>query len=323
MSADTDAHLSAAFRLLQNSASTAALRTDRLFGAMLLLCGGVALALCLTVVVFAVRYRQGSHASRAHAPVGEPGLEVAWAVVPLLVFIVLFAWSARDFVRLYRPPANALPVYVVAKQWMWTLQHRNGRREINELHVPLGEPVRLVMTSQDAIHSFYVPAFRLKQDVLPGRYTGLWFIATQTGEFPLYCAEYCGTEHSQMLGRIVVLAPDAFARWLDSGPREASLAQYGFARFRQLGCSGCHAPNATVRAPALEGLFGRTVHLQDGRSVVADENYVRDSILLPGRDVVAGYAPLMPSYAGQVSEDDISALIAYLRSLNEAGESRP
>jgi cytochrome c oxidase subunit II len=312
MNGDADAGLSSTFRLIAQSASTVAQRTDVLLTAMLILCGVVALGVCITIVVFAVRFRHGSNVERGNIS-RKLGLEIGWTLVPLLIFIGLFTWAAHDFTQLYRPPANALPVYVVAKQWMWKLQHRNGRREINELHVPLGQPVRLVMTSQDAIHSFYVPAFRLKQDVVPGRYTGLWFTATQLGEFRLFCAEYCGSEHSQMMGRIVVMQPAEYARWLAGGTGQPSLAQYGFARFRELGCSGCHGAGSTVHAPSLRGLLGRTVHLQDGRSLVADDNYVRDSILLPKKDVVAGFDPVMPSFAGQVSEEDIQALIAYLR----------
>ena len=311
MNADT--RLSANFRLLAQGASTAAERSDLLFNAMLVLCGAMALGVCIAITLFAVRYRHGARVSRGR--VGRQiGLEIGWTLVPLALFLGLYAWAAHDFVQIYRPPADALPVYVVAKQWMWKLQHRNGRREINELHVPLGQPVRLVMTSQDAIHSFFVPAFRLKQDVLPGRYTALWFTATQLGEFRLFCAEYCGSEHSQMLGRIVVMQPAEYSKWLGSGTEQPSLAQYGFARFRELGCSGCHAAGSSVHAPSLRGLLGRTVHLQDGRSLVADENYVRDSILLPKKDVVAGFEPVMPSFAGQVSEEDIQALIAYLRA---------
>ena len=304
-------------------ASSVAPRYDLLFAAMVLLCGTVALAVLVAIVAFSIRYRAG--AGRGDAAAGRPtrAIEIAWTVTPLVIFIGLFVWAAHDFVALYRPPADALPVYVVAKQWMWKLQHRNGRREINELHVPLGQPVRLLMTSQDAIHSFFVPAFRLKQDVVPGRYTGLWFTATKLGEFRLFCAEYCGTEHSQMLGRIVVLPPAEYARWLGSGSEQPSLAQYGFARFRALGCSGCHDAASTVRAPSLEGLLGRTVHLQDGRTLVADENYVRDSILVPGKDVVAGFAPVMPSFAGQVSEEDIQALVAYLRSTGAPAPGDP
>lgn len=295
------------------SASALGERTDLLMGAMVLLCGAVALGVFVAIVIFSVRYRAGSAAP--HAVVRRrPGIELAWTLVPLALFIALFAWAAHDFTALYRVPADALPVYVVAKQWMWKLQHAGGRREINELHVPLGRPVRLVMTSQDAIHSFFVPAFRIKQDVVPGRYTGLWFTPTRLGEYPLLCAEYCGTDHSQMTGRVVVMQPEAYAQWSAGNMQQPSLAQYGFARFRQLGCSGCHSAQSTVHAPALEGLLGRTVHLQDGRSLVADENYVRDSILRPEKDVVAGFAPVMPSFAGQVGEEDIQALVAYLRS---------
>ncbi|HET8749047.1 MAG TPA: cytochrome c oxidase subunit II [Ramlibacter sp.] len=298
-------------------ASSIAPRTDLLLAAMVLLCGVVAAGVCVAIVFFCIRYRRGAHVQRS-AIHRKLGLELAWTLIPLALFVGLFTWAAHDFVAFYRAPADALPVYVVAKQWMWKLEHRNGRREINELHVPLGQPVRLVMTAQDAIHSFFVPAFRLKQDVVPGRYTGLWFKPTHLGEFQLFCAEYCGSEHARMLGRIVVMTPADYARWLASGTPEPSLAQYGFVRFRQLGCSGCHAAGSIVHAPALEGLIGRTVHLQDGRSLVADENYVRDSILLPRKDVVAGFDPVMPSFAGQVNEEDLQALVAYVRSTGGA-----
>ncbi|HEV6965298.1 cytochrome c oxidase subunit II [Roseateles sp.] len=315
MSSDVDAGLAASFRLMDPAAATAAGPVDTLFMAMVLLCGSVALLLCIVIVVFAVRYRRGSKVPRPEPRRRLRGLEIAWTLTPLALFLGIFAWAARDYMKLYAPPPEALPVMVVAKQWMWKLQHRNGRREINELHVPLGRPVLLKMTSQDAIHSFYVPAFRLKQDVLPGRYTSLWFTATQLGEFHLFCAEYCGSRHASMIGRIVVMRPDDYARWLAAGSAQPSLAQYGFALFRKLGCSGCHDAGSTVHAPLLQGLPGRVVHLQDGRSVVADDNYLRDAILAPGRDVVAGFAPVMPSFAGQVSEDDLQALIAYLHEM--------
>jgi cytochrome c oxidase subunit 2 len=313
MNGDVDAGLASNFRILEQSASSMAHRVDLLFTSMLLLTGIVALGVLAAIVFFSVRYRQGARVSRGNVQ-RKLGIEIAWTVIPLLLFIVIFAWAARDFIALYTPPQDALPVYVVAKQWMWKLQHRSGRREINELHVPLGQPVRLVMTSQDAIHSFYVPAFRLKQDVLPGRYTSLWFTPTQLGEFRLFCAEYCGSQHSQMIGRVVVMKPADYARWSSEGTTSPSLAQYGFARFRELGCSGCHAAGSSVHAPSLRGLLGREVHLQDGRTLIADENYIRDSILLPKKDVVAGFEPVMPSFAGQVSEEDIQALIAYIRA---------
>jgi cytochrome c oxidase subunit 2 len=274
----------------------------------------VALGVCLLILYFSVRYRRSSARPRQKPLRQLLWLELTWTLVPLAIFIGIFAWTARDYMTLYDPPTDALPVYVVAKQWMWKLQHRNGKREINELHVPLGQAVVLKMTSQDVIHSFYVPAFRLKQDVLPGRYTSLWFKATQLGQFDLFCAEYCGSQHSRMLGRIVVMQPSEYAKWLGSGTSQPSLAQYGFVLFRQFGCSGCHGPNSIVHAPSLEGLPGRVVHLQDGRSVVADDNYLRDSILLPRKDVVAGFEPIMPSFAGQVTEEQIQALIAYLHS---------
>jgi cytochrome c oxidase subunit 2 len=296
-----------------SGASSMAGRVDLLFASMLLLTGAVAVGVCVAIVFFATRYRHGATVSRGTVE-RKLGIELAWTIVPLALFIVIFAWAARDFVRLYEPPADALPIYVVAKQWMWKLQQPGGRREINELHVPLGQPVRLVMTAQDAIHSFYAPAFRLKQDVVPGRYTALWFTATQLGDFHLFCAEYCGSQHSQMIGRIVVMPAAEYARWAANAEASPSLAQYGFARFRELGCSGCHAAGSTVHAPSLRGLMGREVHLQDGRTLIADENYIRDSILLPKKDVVAGFDPVMPSFAGQVSEEDIQALVAYIRS---------
>jgi len=321
MAAGTDSELAPGLQLLVPAASTLAHRTDALMLTMVLLCGFVAAVLCALVIVFVLRYRRGSNVDRT-PPRELKSLEVAWSAIPLVIFLGVFAWAARDFVTLYAPPPDALPVTVVAKQWMWKAQHRNGRREINELHVPLGEPVVVTLASEDVIHSFFVPAFRLKQDVVPGRYTRLWFTATRLGEFPLFCSEFCGSQHSLMTGRIVVQSPADYGRWLDDGPAQAPLAQYGFALSRQLGCSGCHDAASTVHAPALEGVAGRVVHLQDGRVVTADDDYLRDAILRPGRDVVAGFAPVMPSYAGQVSEQDLDALIAWLHSLR-AQDARP
>lgn len=301
------------FRFVPVSASSASGRFDLLMLGLLLLTGAVALAVTVLIVWFSVHYRKGSAADRSHAPARNRGVEIAWTVTPLLLFLCLYGWAAYDYVQLYRVPANAMPVFVVAKQWMWKLEHSNGRREIDELHVPLGQPTRLVMTSQDVIHSFYIPAFRIKQDVLPGRYTSLWFTPTQAGEFHLFCAEYCGTEHSLMRGRIVVMPPAEFARWLQQGASAPGIAARGFELFRRYGCSGCHSAGSSVHAPDLDGLLGRSVHLQDGRTLVADENYIRDSILLPKKDVVAGFEPIMPSFAGQISEEDIMAIIEYLR----------
>lgn len=302
------------FDWLPVAASSNALRVDWLFLALTGLCGLIVLVLVILIVTFCVRYRRGSPASRRHVPLEARMVEVVWTVVPLLLFIGLCGWGAYDYLQQNRWPADAMPVFVVAKQWMWTLEHRNGRREINQLHVPLGQPVRLMMTSQDVIHSFFVPAFRLKQDVVPGRYTALAFTATRPGSYELFCAEYCGTEHAGMGGQVIVMPPAEFARWLAQGQGAAGgLAARGRQLFERHGCDGCHGAGSTVRAPPLAGLLGSLVNLQDGRRVLADDNYVRDSMLLPGRDVVAGYAPVMPSYAGQLSEEELRAIIEYLR----------
>jgi len=295
-------------------ASANAARVDALFLALLGLCGAMALAVCVLVITFCVRYRRGSRIPRGTPPRQLRAVEVLWTVLPLLLFIPLCGWAAYDYLWQNRAPSDAMPVFVVAKQWMWTLEHSNGRREINQMHVLLGRPVRLLMTSQDVIHSFFVPAFRLKQDVVPGRYTALSFTPIRLGTYDLYCAEYCGTEHSVMRGQVIVLPAAEFASWLAAGGAPGDLARRGERLFREHGCSGCHAGSG-ARAPALSGLLGSTVILSDGRRLVADENYVRESILRPGKEIVAGYAATMPDYAGQLSEPDLLALIEYIRSL--------
>jgi cytochrome c oxidase subunit 2 len=299
---------------LFGAASSVADQTDTLFVTMVLLCGAMALLLASLIVWLCVRYRAGAAADRADVPTDAGGLEVAWTIVPLLLFLGIFVWAARDYLVERRPPANALPIHVVGKQWMWKLEHANGRREINELHVPQGQPVELILASEDAIHSFYVPAFRLKQDAVPGRLTHLWFTATRLGDFRLFCSEFCGSEHAGMVGKVTVLPAAEYARWLTGGPVEPGMVQQGFALFRSSGCSGCHDAGSTVHAPRLVDLYGRPVRLQDGRTVTADDNYLRDAIVLPARDVVAGYAAVMPSYAGQFDEDQLQQLIAYLRA---------
>ncbi|QJE01862.1 cytochrome c oxidase subunit II [Massilia forsythiae] len=308
--------------ILPASASGSADRLDSLALSMLLLTGFVAVTVFVLIVVMCVRYRAGTKVNRVNPPAGNRALESTWIAIPMLIFFGVFAWAAIDYVKLYDPPDDAMPVYVVAKQWMWKAEHRNGKREIGELHVPLGTPVRLLMTSQDVIHSFFVPAFRIKQDVLPGRYTAAWFDAKAAGEYRLFCAEFCGTDHAVMGGRIVVMPPAAFARWLEEGPRQPGMAARGYELMRSYGCTGCHAAGSSVHAPLLEGLLGREVHLSDGRTVRADAAYVRDSILLPQKDVVAGYAPVMPSFAGQIAEEDLLAIIEYLKESNHDERNR-
>jgi cytochrome c oxidase subunit 2 len=284
-----------------------------------LVVGGIS----LLIVVFAVRYRRSSRAPRGAAPARSRRLEIVWITLPLLVFLGIFYWAARLYADLRTAPPEALEISVIAKQWMWKVQHPDGQREIDTLHIPVDRPVKLVMTSQDVIHSFFVPAFRVKQDVLPGRYTMLWFEANRPGEYRLLCAEFCGTGHSRMRGRVVVLPQAEYSRWLAANPGPGSLAAQGEALFRSHGCSGCHGENATVHAPPLTGLYGARIPLADGSRVTVDERYIRDSMLLPASQVAAGYAPLMPSFQGQLDESDIMLLIAYIRSLREPGESSP
>ncbi|HET9389907.1 MAG TPA: cytochrome c oxidase subunit II [Steroidobacteraceae bacterium] len=294
-------------------ASSFAAPVDELFDAMLLLSALVVVAVFTTILWFSVKYRHGSTVDRTLPPRRTLPIELAWTLVPFLLFVAVFAWSISLFAHMSRPPAGTDPIYVVAKQWMWTVQHPGGQREINTLHVSLGQPTRLIMTSQDVIHSFYVPAFRVKQDVLPGRYTQLWFTATQAGTYHLFCAEYCGTDHARMGGSVIVMQAGDYARWLDSHPG-AGLAAEGAALFHRLGCSGCHDPQSGVHAPTLYDLYGSTVPLSDGTQVRADDRYLHDSIMLPGKQVAAGYAPVMPSYEGRIGEDDVLALIEYLKS---------
>jgi cytochrome c oxidase subunit 2 len=299
-------------------------RIDALFYAITATTVAVALAVFVALIYFGIRYRAGNPVPR-HADIAAAQrrarirVELAWTLLPLFLFLCAFAWAARLYVDRAAAPADALPVDVVAKQWMWEFQHAGGRREIDELHVPRGRPVKLTMTSQDVIHSLFVPAFRVKQDVLPGRYTDLWFTATRAGRYHLFCAEYCGTDHAGMgSGDVVVMEPADFERWLAAGASAPSAAARGEAAFRALGCSGCHGANAAVHAPNLGGLYGKPVPLSDGSVVTADERYLRDSILLPHKQVAAGYAPIMPSFAGRIAEEDVFDLIAYIRSLAPA-----
>jgi cytochrome c oxidase subunit 2 len=295
------------------AASDIAHSVDLLFYALLALTGLVALVITVLIIAFSIRYRAGSDADRSNVPVNSKWLEYGWTFTPLAIFLGIFAWAAVVYARFYTGPADATTIFVVGKQWMWKAEHPNGRREIDELHLPVGQPVRVILSTEDVIHSFYVPAFRIKQDAVPGRYTTIRFTPTRAGTYWLHCAEYCGTDHARMGGRVIVMAPAAFAQWLQQGEQNPSLAAQGFELFRRKGCSGCHGPNSTVHAPDLTGIYGRVVHLSDGRTVVADEVYLRDSILLPKRDVVAGYAPLMPSFQGQLDEGELAALITYLK----------
>lgn len=301
-------------------ASTFAGPVDAMFDAMLALSALVVLGIFVAMLWFAVKYRHGTSANRQGDSHRDMGVELTWTAIPLLLFVGIFAWSIKLWIDLRTPPADASTVFVVGKQWMWKVQHPDGRREINTLHVPVGQPTRLVMISEDVIHSFYVPAFRIKQDVLPGRYTDQWFTATKPGTYDLYCAEFCGTDHARMGGSVVVMNLADYQRWL-GGESHDGLAARGAALFRQLGCSGCHDPASGVHAPNLDGLYGSTVPLADGTQVRADDRYIHDSIVLPLSQVAAGYPPVMPSYQGRIGEEDILALTAYIKSRGTTQET--
>jgi len=309
--------------LMPEAASAQAVQTDQIYFVLLALSVTIILLVATLILVFSIRYRRGSKAKRGALPAFmSKEFEIGWASATLFLALFIFWWVSSSQLSALVAPKNALEIHVVAKQWMWKTQHSNGAREINELHVPVDTPVRLVMTSEDVIHSFFVPAFRMKKDVLPGRYTETWFRATKLGVFHLFCAEYCGSEHSRMTGRIVVMQADGYARWLAAQPEGDGLAKAGEAVFRARGCSGCHSEASKVHAPNLNSLYGRKVQLADGRTVTADEAYLRDSMLLPRRDVAAGFEPIMPSYAGILTDGEIISLTAYIRSLSGKEEDR-
>lgn len=289
---------------------------DALFIFLLILCGFMCLAIFTMITVFAIRYRRRA-GQMAEQIEGSNALEFTWTFIPLGIFLVIFVWSAFIYFQERTPPQGAAEIYTVAKQWMWKFQHEEGQREINELHVPVGRDIRVIMTSQDVIHSFYVPAFRIKQDVLPGRYTVAWFRATKPGTYHLFCAEYCGTMHSGMIGDVVVMEPAQYQNWLSGGMAMGSLAQAGQGLFMSLGCSTCHRFDTQGRGPNLTGIFGKPVLLEDGRTVLADENYIRESILQPAAKVVSGFKPLMPTFQGLVSDEQLNALVAYVKSLSK------
>jgi cytochrome c oxidase subunit 2 len=308
------------FSLLPAQASTVAGQTDLLLLFLVAVSAFFTLLIAGSIVFFMVRYRRRpgvDHAPNAH---GSLMLEATWTAIPFAIAMVMFFWGASLYATLRRAPDDALSIHVVGRQWMWKLQHMEGRREINELHVPVGRPVELTMTSEDVIHSFFVPAFRIKQDVVPGRYTTAWFEATKPGTYHLFCAEYCGTLHSGMIGRVVVMEPAAFERWLageEAGAAAVPVAKAGEEIFRVNACGTCHRADGSGQGPALEGVFNKTVTLASGETVLADEGYLRESILRPQTRIVAGYQPLMPTYQGLISEEDVMRLVAYVKSLQQ------
>ena len=312
---DSLAAVAAMIPLQPPAASTIAGGVDKLY---LLLSGITAF---FTVLIFSIifyfmlKYRRRSDGETGTEIHSSLVLELAWTIIPSLICVVLFVWSSALYVRNGRPPASSTEIFVIGKQWMWHLQHPEGPREINELHVPVGVPVKLTMTSQDVIHDFYIPAFRVKKDVLPGRYSSIWFEPTETGTFHIFCAQYCGTNHSEMIGWVYVMSPQDYAAWLAGGEKTESMAQQGEQLFSQFGCGSCHAGGDNARGPSLAGVYGKPEKLQSGETRVVDETLIRQAILVPSTVSMPNYKEIMPTYQGQVDEEQVLQLIAYVKSL--------
>jgi cytochrome c oxidase subunit 2 len=341
-----------------DQASNFAGRVDALYVTLIVLSAIFTIPIVGLIIYFGVKYRHGSSANRSG---GRPGhwLEWGWIGGLLALVVPVYVWGTSVYIDMYRPPANAIDIYVVGKQWMWKTQHLNGKREINQLHVPVNRPVRLIMTSEDVIHSFYVPAFRVKHDVLPGRYSTLWFEPTRIGTYHLFCAEYCGTDHAIMGGEVIVMSQTDYQAWLNQGVTAAgqtgttgvagaqipntqgagesqgpgqlaagasgltpgSMVQTGALLFDKAGCISCHHMDGTGVGPSLVGVYGSQVQLQGGGVVQADEEYIRESIVAPNAKIVSGYQPVMPSFTGQFSEEQLMAVVAFVKSLSPASDT--
>jgi cytochrome c oxidase subunit 2 len=302
------------FPLFPEAASSLAGQVDGLYFFLVAVSAFFTVLIFVTIFIFAIKYRRQVNPLPTQIE-GSLPLELTWTLIPLGICMIFFAWGSLIYFQEGRVPRGAMEVYAIGKQWMWKFEHETGQREINQLHVPIGRDVKMIMSSQDVIHSFFVPAFRIKTDVLPGRYTTTWFHATKLGTYHLFCAEYCGTQHSGMIGEVVVMDPSAYQAWLSGGGVMGSLSANGQQLFQQLGCATCHRADTQGRGPNLAGVFGKPVLLDDGRTVFADENYLRESILNPNAKIVSGFKPIMPTFQGQVSEENLAALVAYIKSL--------
>jgi cytochrome c oxidase subunit II len=298
------------------SASTLSGKVDALYFYL----SGVTLFFTLLIsgvlIFFVIKYRRRSPYEIPRPVAGSHKLETLWSVIPFLIAMTMFAWGAQVYFQMYRPPKNAVEIYVVGKQWMWKMQHSTGQREINELHVPAGRKVKLIMTSEDVIHDLFLPAFRIKADVLPGRYTTQWFEATKPGTYHMFCAEYCGMNHSGMIGSVIVMQPTEFDDWLAGNAAQQSPIVAGEQLYQSLGCASCHgARGEGGRGPGIVGLFGRQVTLSNGQTITADEGYIRESIENPQAKIVAGFSPIMPTFQGQVTPEQLIQIISYIKSL--------
>ena len=296
-------------------ASNFAGNVDALFSYILVTAIFFTVLVTLLAVFAAFRYRR-KNASDIGAEIhGNTALEIGWTLIPLILALGMFAWGAVIYVNYRTAPKDTLDIYVIGKQWMWKLQQPNGRKEINELHIPVNRNIKLILGSEDVIHDFYVPAFRVKMDVVPGRYNTMWFRPTKVGKYHFFCSQYCGTNHALMGGWVTVMDPAEYAAWLSGESGDVSPVSAGEKLFTQLACTTCHVPNGTGRGPSLNGVYGAKVLLADGSTVTADEGYIRESILQPKAKIVAGYQPVMPTFQGLVTEEQILNLTAYIKSL--------
>ena len=300
--------------LFPREASTIAPYADALYFFLLLITVIGVTLVAVIVFGFSIRYRKDRNPVATHIE-GSTLLEATWTIIPLALFLVVFVWGALLYFRIYTPPTNSMNIYIVGKQWMWKAEHPGGQHEINALHVPTGRPVQLTMISQDVFHSFSIPDFRVKREVIPGRYSTVWFEATTPGTYHLFCTQYCGTQHSGMIGEITVLSPDDYTKWTQESTSGMSLAQNGERLFASMGCNACHSGAASARGPNLAGVYGSKLQLTNGSQVLVNEAYLRDAILNPSQHVTAGFAPIMPTYQGQISEDGLIDLVEYIKVL--------
>jgi cytochrome c oxidase subunit 2 len=300
--------------LFPREASTIAPYADALYFYLLLITVIGLVLVATLMLVFSIRYRKEKHPVAVQVE-GSTLLEATWTIIPLALFLIAFVWGALLYFRIYNPPTNAMNIYVVGKQWMWKAEHPGGQHEINALHVPTGRPVQLTMISQDVFHSFSIPDFRVKREVIPGRYSTVWFEATTPGTYHIFCTQYCGTNHSAMIGEVTALSPDDYEKWTQQSTSGMSLAQNGERLFASMGCNACHSGSAAARGPNLAGVYGSKLQLTNGSQVLVNDAYLRDAILNPSQHITAGYAPIMPTYQGQVSEDGLIDLVEYIKTL--------
>ncbi|MER2264466.1 cytochrome c oxidase subunit II [Methylobacterium oxalidis] len=303
------------------SASALAVETDYLILAFTVLTLALTVPVFVAITYFAIRYRDGVEADRSTGNIRSNLIEISWMLIPFVLTLIFFAWGARLFIDSKNPPPDAMVVEAIGRQWMWKFQHPTGQSEINDLHLPIGQPIKLRIISQDVVHALYLPALRMQIAALPDRYTEMWFKADRTGRFHLYCSEYCGTDHSLMEGTLTLMSQGDYQHWLTHAGAQQSAVAAGRAIYNAYGCAACHDAQAQVKAPKLAGLYGREVKLADGRTVTADEGYLRQKILNPNANRLAeGYKPIMPSFAGVIPEDDLGRLIDYLKAYNRTAE---